>query len=465
MSRAMRTVLRFLIALFVPGVFACAAHAALPIQHWTTPNGARVYFVRADTIPMLDVSLGFDAGSRFDPAGREGLASLVNAMLARGAAGLDESAISEGFARVGAQRGGGVGDDRASVTLRTLASEPELDDAIGLLARVVSRPEFPEAVLAREKERAIQAIREAQTRPGTIAQRTLDRAMYGSHPYGAHAEPESVAVIGRDDLVAFYRGHYDARGAVVSMIGAISRARAQAIAEQLTRDLPAGGASRAIGPVVPPATAIDRRIEHPASQSHILIGQPALARGDPDFFPLLVGNYVLGGGGFVSRLYDEVREKRGLAYSVYSYFSPMLQPGPFTIGLQTQREQTAVALGVVRETLARFLREGPTEAELQAAKSNLVGGFALRIDSNRKILDNLAMIGFYRLPLDYLDRWTARVEAVTLEQVRAAFARHVHPDTLVTVVVGNGDAAPAPAASTAPAAPGARATTGGSVAR
>jgi len=466
MSRAMRSALRVLAAFVVFGALASvAAHAALPIQHWTTSNGARVYFVRADTIPMLDVSLDFDAGSRFDPAGREGLASLVNSMLARGAAGLAESTISEGFARVGAQRGGGAGDDRASVTLRTLVSEPELDEAIGLLARVVSRPDFPAAVLAREKERRIQAIREAQTKPETIAQRTLDRAMYGSHPYGAHAVPESVAAIGRDDLVAFHRGYYDARDAVVSMIGAISRERAQAIAEQLTRDLPAGGASRVIAPVVPPASAIERRIEHPASQSHILIGQPALARGDPDFFPLLVGNYVLGGGGFVSRLYDEVREKRGLAYSVYSYFSPMLQPGPFTIGLQTQRGQTAVALGVVRETLARFLRDGPTEAELQAAKSNLVGGFALRIDSNRKILDNLATIGYYRLPLDYLDRWTARVEAVTLEQVRAAFARHVHADALVTVVVGNGDAAGGPAAPTAPAAPGAPATTGGSVVR
>lgn len=434
--------LRILAAFVAAAAFMSgAARAALPIEHWTTANGARVYFVRADSIPMLDVSLDFDAGSRLDPAGRAGLASVANAMLARGAGGLDESAISEGFARIGAQRGGGAGDDRASVTLRTLTSEPELDGALALLARVVAHPDFPAAVLAREKERSIQAIREAETKPETIAQRAFDRAMYGDHPYGAHATPESVASITRDDLVAFHRGYYDARSAVVSMIGAISRERAQAIAEQLTRELPPGGVARVVGPVAPPQQAIERRIEHPSTQSHILIGQPSIARGDPDFFPLLVGNYVLGGGGFVSRLYEEVREKRGLAYSVYSYFAPMLQQGPFTIGLQTQRDQTAVALGVVRETLARFLRDGPTEAELAAAKANLVGGFALRIDSNRKILDNLAVIGFYRLPLDYLDRWTARVEQVTLDEVRAAFARHVRADALVTVVVGNGDAA------------------------
>ena len=173
----------------------------------------------------------------------------------------------------------------------------------------------------------------------------------------------------------------------------------------------------------------------------IFDGAPAIARGDPDFFPLLVGNYVLGGGGFVSRLYGEVREKRGLAYSVYSYFSPQLQPGPFTIGLQTQKSQTGEALAVVRETLERFVRDGPTDAELEAAKSNLVGGFALRIDSNRKILDNLAAIGFYRLPLDYLDRWTDRISAVTREQIREAFARHVAPGAMATVVVGNGEPA------------------------
>lgn len=424
--------------LFAATFLAGAARAALPIEHWTTANGARVYFVRADAIPMLDVSLGFDAGGRFDPPARTGLASLTNAMLARGAGGLDELAISEGFARIGAQRGGGTSDDRASVTVRSLTSEPELGEALALLARVVSQPVFPAEVLAREKERVIQSLRESETKPESIAQRTFDALMYGDHPYGVHATPESVAAIGRDDLVAFHRGHYGARSAVVALIGAISRERAQAIAEQLTRDLPPGDAQRRIVPVEPLRQAIERRIEHPASQSHILVGQPAIARGDPDFFALLVGNYVLGGGGFVSRLHDEVREKRGLAYSVYSYFSPQLQPGPFTIGLQTRKEQTALALELVRETLARFLRDGPTEAELKAAKSNLVGGFALRIDSNRKILDNLAMIGFYRLPLDYLERWSARVEAVTLEQVRAAFARHVRPEAMVTVVVGDG---------------------------
>ena len=236
------------------------------------------------------------------------------------------------------------------------------------------------------------------------------------------------------------------------MIGAIPRARAEAIAEQLSRALPAGAVAAPMPEVVMPQTSSVRRIEHPATQSHILIGLPAIARGAPDYFPLLVGNYVLGGGGFVSRLYNEVRERRGLAYSVYSYFSPQLQPGPFTIGLQTQKAQTDQALKVVSDTLDAFLKDGPTAQELAAAKANLIGGFPLRVDSNRKILDNLAVIGYYRLPLDYLDRWTEHIDQVTLPQIRQAFTRVVRTDRLATVVVG----APAAAAS-ADAGPAARA--------
>lgn len=421
--------------------WAAPAAAGLPIEHWSTASGARVYFVRAPSIPMLDLSLTFDAGGRFDPPQRVGLASLTNSMLAKGLPGMDEAAIAAAFAAVGAQRAGGAGDDRAAVTLRTLSSADELETAVALIERVVSEPTFPERVFAREKERVSQSLREAQTKPDVIARRAFGASLYPGHPYGWYATPETIAAISRDDLVAFYRANYAASRAVVAMIGDVSRAQAEAIATRLTARLPAG----APPPAVPEVAAVkggERRVAHPASQSHILIGAPGIAWGDPDQFALVVGNYVLGGGGFVSRLYDEVREKRGLAYSVYSYFSPSLQPGPFTVGLQTQREQTEVALGVTRETLGRFIASGPTEQELAAAKANLIGGFALRIDSNRKILDNLATIGFYRLPLDYLDRYPERVEAVTVAQVRDAFARRLKPDSLVTVVVGAGAGQP-----------------------
>jgi len=417
------------------------ASAVLPIEHWTTSRGARVYFVRATTIPMLDVNIDFDAGARHDPAGKDGLASMTGAMLARGSQGRDEEQIAERLADLGAIRGGGTDDDRLSASIRTLSSAPERDAAIELLSDLVARPTFPAPLLAREKDRSLQSLRESLTQPGSIAQRTFYPLIYPRHPYGTLSDAKTIAAVTRDDLVAFHRARFGASGAVLSMVGNITREQAQAIAERLTRDLPAGEPAAAM-PLIEPVAAVERRIAHPASQSHILLGAPLISRGDPDFFPLFVGNYVLGGGGFVSRLTNEVREKRGLSYSVGSGFTPMLQPGPFVVSLQTQKGQTDQALAVVRETLTRFIEDGPTEAEMLAARQNLVGGFALRIDSNSKILGNLATIGWYGLPLDYLDRWTEQVDRVTREQVREAFRRRIDPTRLVTVIVGAGDATP-----------------------
>jgi zinc protease len=223
---------------------------------------------------------------------------------------------------------------------------------------------------------------------------------------------------------------------VVALMGDITRAQAEAIAQRLTAGLPAGGADARIAQVMIRIQPSEQRIEHPASQSHILIGTPGIARTDEDYFPLYVGNYILGGGGFVSRLMNEVREKRGMAYSVYSYFMPMQQPGAFQIGLQTKKEQADESLQLVRRTLRTFVDKGVTAKELRAAKQNIVGGFPLRIDSNKKILEYLSVIGFYDLPLTYLDDFTARVEKVTARQIHDAFKRRIDPDALATVIVG-----------------------------
>ena len=182
--------------------------------------------------------------------------------------------------------------------------------------------------------------------------------------------------------------------------------------------------------------ARDERIAFDSAQAHVLIGQPGYKRDDPDFFALTVGNYILGGGAFVSRLTDEVREKRGLSYSIYSNFSPALHAGAFTIGLQTRPDQANQAVQLSRDVLANFVVNGPTQAELVAAKGNLIGGFALRIDTNAKLLDNVSNIAWNNLPLDYLQTWTKAVDKVTLADVKAAFARKLQPANMVTVVVG-----------------------------
>lgn len=421
---------------------ASAAQAALKIDTWTLPNGARILFVENHSIPVLDVSVEFDAGSRRDPNGKAGTASLTNAMLGRGMRAsqqepaMTEAEISDAFADIAARRGGGAGSDRGGLSVRTLSNPAERDMAVLLTARLLAHPSFPEDFLARDKARTIAAIKEALTKPEAIAGRAFSRVLYGSHPYAKEETVASVEAITRNDLVDFHRRHYVANRAVIAMIGAISRDQADAIARQLTARLPQGEALPVL-PAVMPVEGQEEWIAHPATQAHILIGMPALVRGDPDFFALTVGNYTFGGGGFVSRLMREVREKRGLTYSVYSYFGPLAQPGPFQIGLQTKKEQTDEALQVVRGVLADYLRDGPTVAELQAAKDNLIGGFALRIDNNRKILDNIAMIGFYGLPLDYLDTWTANIAKITREDVKAAFNRKIAVDRLATVVVGS----------------------------
>jgi zinc protease len=192
----------------------------------------------------------------------------------------------------------------------------------------------------------------------------------------------------------------------------------------------------AVPQVQPLAQPVNEQRPFEAAQAQVLMGQPGVVRNDPDFFPLFVGNYILGGGGFVSRLTTEVREKRGLSYSVYSYFSPGLHAGAFQVGLTTRPDQAAQAVTVARDVVRQFVELGPTDTEVQAAKDFLINGFALRIDSNRKLLDNVANIAWNGLPLDYLDTWTGQVQQVSVADIRRAFSRVLQPDRMVTVVVG-----------------------------
>lgn len=418
---------------------AAPAAATLPIEQWQTASGARVLFVEARNLPMLDVSVDFPAGFSRDSRDKSGTAALTLRLMRLGAGGLDEDEISAQLAGVGAQMSTRFDADRGGYGIRTLSGAREREAAIALLTLVLQQPAFPEQVLEREKARVLAGIREADSKPRTIAEREFSRLVYGDHPYALRpsGEADTVARISRADLLAFYRRHYVANAAVVSIIGDLGRDEARAIATRLTAGLPRSDGALPVLPPVPRLTAAqESRLSHPASQAHIVIGQTGIRRQDPDYIPLWLGNHVLGGGGFASRLTDEIRQKRGFAYSAYSYFNPLSLEGPFQIGLQTSREQADEALKVARETLEKFVAEGPTAEELAAAKQNIVGGFPLRIDSNRKIHDYLATIGFYRLPLTYLEDFPARIEAVTAADIRDAWRRRIDPGRMATVVVG-----------------------------
>lgn len=410
------------------------AEAGVAIEHWVTPAGARVYFVASRVLPMLDVQVDFAAGSMFDPAGKSGLAALTRAALDLGAGNRDESEIAEQLADLGATLAGGADTDRASISLRTLSALDKRGEALDVLRAVLQAPRFDAAIVAREQARTIASLKDAATRPDAIAGKAFWAAMYPKHPYGRQATPESVATLSREDLIAFHARYYNAANATITLVGDLSRAEAEEIAELLAAGLPQGEAAVLPAPPQKVRGSVTK-IAHPASQAHVYIGLPAVERGNPDYFPLLVGNYTLGGGGFVSRLMQEVREKRGYAYSVYSYFSPLRQAGPFQIGLQTKGSQARAASRLARDVLEGFLKVGPSEEELAAAKANLSGSFPLRLDSNKKLLDNVAALGFYGLPLDYLEQYQAKVQAVTVDQVKQAFFRHVKPVDLMTVTV------------------------------
>jgi zinc protease len=424
--------------------WAFASRAAIPIEHWTQDSGAQVFLVQSPAIAMLDVQLDFDAGGRRDPQGKPGLANLMASGTAYGVRAhgaepaLDENGLSDAWADLGASFGGSASSDRLSFSLRSLTYPELLAKATALAARQLGAPAFPEAPWLRDRPKLVASLKEAKTRPATVAARAYARAVYGAHPYGAESTEESLGRISAADMQRLHAQAVHACRAKVSIVGAVDRAQADTLVRQLLAYLPAGNcdALPAVPEVAALAQAHEERIAFASAQAHVLVGQPGYKRNSPDYFALTVGNHILGGGGFTARLTEEVREKRGLTYGVSSYFSPGLHAGAFTISLQTRPDQAEQALSLVREVLARFVAEGPSAQELQAAKDNLIGGFALRLDSNRKLLDNVANIAWNGLPLNYLETWTAQVDKLSTADIRAAFARTLQPQKMVTVVLG-----------------------------
>jgi zinc protease len=418
-------------------LFSPTLLAGISIEHWTTDNGARVYYASAPELPILDLQLTFDAGSARDNS-KDGVALLTNALLSEGAGNLNAQQIAEQFEGLGAQFGNDSQRDMATLTLRSLSEEKVLNAALETLTLVLTKPTFPADAFERERKRLLVGIEQRKQSPGDLADVAFYKNLFNSHPYATQPSgiENTVKALAVDDLKSFYQQYYVASNLVIAIVGNVDRKQAEQIANNLAKDLPKGNPAAPI----PTVAALEKseviKIDHPSTQTHVLMGQPGVKRGDPDYYALYVGNHILGGSGLVSRLSDEIREKRGLAYSSYSFFMPMREFGPFQIGLQTRNDQTDEALKVVDSLLKDFVEKGPTEAELIASKKNITGGFPLRISSNKKILGYVAMIGFYGLPLDYLDTFNASVESLTVADIQDAFKRRVDPEKMVTVLVG-----------------------------
>ncbi len=412
------------------------AQATPQVQHWQTRQGVPVYFVPAREQPIVDLQISFDAGSARDGV-LPGTAALCSRLLDQGAGGMNADQIAREFENRGAIFTAGVDQDSARLSLRSVSQTDQLQPVVENLIRILSRPDFPAQALERERRRMLIGIQARRQSPGTLAQLAFYRAVYGDHPYASPVNGEAAAVesIERAQLVAFHRRYYVTSNAVLTVVGDLDRAQAQELAESLFAELPAGTVPDPLPAVADLKQAQESLQAHPSSQTHIRLGQPGVRVSDEDRLSLHVGNYILGGG-MVSRLFAGIREQRGLAYSIYSYFNPLRERGPFVIGMQTRSDQAPEALTLLRELLRQYISEGPGADEMEQARLHLVGRLPLQIDSNKKLLDYLSWLGRHGLPPDYLDSYNERIEAISAEQVRTAFRRWIHPDRLVAVLVG-----------------------------
>jgi zinc protease len=422
---------------FLALTVSSAAYALPEINTWTTENGIKVLHVNSPELPMVDLALTFDAGSARDQE-LAGLSSMVHGLLDKGTGKLDADDVASRFEDVGAQFSANVDLDRSSVTLRSLSNEEFFSDALTMFVNVVSKPSFPERDFEREKRRLLISLEDSDQRPGDIVSRKFFELLYQKHPY-AQAQSgtkQSANKITLKDIKQFHENYFVATNSILAIVGDVTKQQAQDIANKISASLPKGKGQEKID-LVKPSTETKQHVEFPSQQSHVLMGQIGIERGHPDYFNLYVGNHILGGGGFTSRLVKEVRSNRGLSYSVYSYFLPYEQSGPFMLGLQTRSDQVTEAVQVCNEVLADFVENGPTQEELTLSKQNIVNGFPLRIDSNRDILGYLSLIGYYNLPLTYLNDFNKNIDKVSLDDVKQAFHKHLDLDTFVTVVVGS----------------------------
>jgi len=423
-------------------VFSSVTVAAAKIDHWQTPQGSRVYYVRTEGLPMADIQVSFDAGSARD--GQQfGVAALTAALLDTGAGSWNADAIAQRFESVGAMFDVSASTEMTTVSLRTLTDKALYDKSLETMQTILTKPRFNAPDFKREQSRTLAALKQQQESPAAVGSIAFSKALYGAHPYGHQTagDLKTVAALKIADLQTFYKNYYVAANAIVVIVGDVSKEQAEQTALLLVKDLPTGKKPEVLPDVVLPTQATQQHIEFPSTQTHVLVGLPVTYRKDPDYFNLYVGNHILGGSGLVSKLFDEVREKRGLAYSASSSMSPMLKPGPFTVGLQTRNDQTTQAVEVLNKTLSDFVNQGPSEAELIAAKKNIIGGFAMRFDTNKKLANYVGMIGFYEMPLDYLDTFQQKIEATTLATITDAFKRRVNLNALQTVTVGKTEAA------------------------
>ena len=415
------------------------AQAGVDIQRWTTGNGTEVLLVEQHDNPIVDMQVNFKgAGSVFNPEGKSEVAEFTAALLTDGTEKLDEEAFNAAADDIAAQIDSSSGQESSAAVLRSLSRPETLKQAAGLLNQSLTHPRFDPAVFDRRQKEAVTALQQQETTPDYNAGRALTKLAYPDHPYGSGANitTESIRKVNLDDIRAFHRSHYGKDNAIVAIVGDINRKQADRLVKNVLNGLPERSSAAKNVPAVQQQPAQRRDIPFAGEQAQVLLGMPLIKRHDPDYYALVAGNYILGGGGFDSRLMKVLRDRHGYTYGVHSTLEPATEAGMFTIGYSTQKKNTKDSLVQAQAVIKQFIEEGPTEEELAQAKANIIGSFPLRFDSNAKLVKYLSIIGHHNLPNAYLEAYPKAIGKLTVEQVKDAWQRRVKPEDLHIVVVG-----------------------------
>ena len=418
-------------ALITPG----KAEGGLAPKRAKLRNGVVLLTSEQQSLPMVTLTLLMEAGSRFEPAGKEGLAHLAARLLTYGTRRRNAQEISEILDFIGAEISTTSSEDLATISLTIL--KKDLDTGLDLLAELLTEAVFPIEEIERQKQSTIAQIQANEERPSWIAQKKLFETLFPGSPYGRPVEgdPESLQKIEQKDLISFYQRFYRPDHAILAAVGDISHQEIAKKLEQVFQAWKPGGAA-ITPPSLPPAgTGRQIKISKDLTQANILMGQRGVTRSHRDYYAIQVMNYILGGGGFSSRLMDSVRNERGLAYSVYSVFDAEKYAGTFQIVMQTKNETADEAVRVAREEVRRIREAKVTPEELQDAKDFLIGSFPLRFDTNRRVADFLAYAEFFELGPDYIDRYPELIRRVNLDEIFRVAGTYLQPDQMVLVMV------------------------------
>lgn len=411
------------------------AWSGVTVQELTSPGGQPFWLVEEPSIPIVAVELSFRGGSWLDPEGREGLARLTMSLLEEGAGDLDAVAFETRASEISARMGFSAGRDTSSVSARFLTDT--LDEGIDLLVLALTQPRFDPEPVERVRRQILSGIAQGETDPDTIMRRAWAERAYPGHPYSRRSSGtvDSVQAIAASDIAAMHARLLTREGTHVAIVGAISADKAAEIVDRLIGGLPADGSAEVPDVETDPPVGI-HVIQEAVPQSVALLGHRGLRRTDPDYIPAFVMNHILGGGGFSSRLTQEVRVKRGLAYGVYSYLTESEGSELIMASVSTENARISESIQVIKDEWARMAAEGATPEELSAAKTYLTGSFPLRFDSNAKIAGFLIFLQREGLGSDYIERRNGLIEAVTVEDIARVAERLLKPEALSVVVVG-----------------------------